>query len=196
MQTTFGPWLKKWNLIDVTGPAIQCLTSVTHDSNRIVVTLCNNFSNAWNGSVSLKGGKIASCKDLITGQLFGSGNSVSVKAGGNDLVILDVTSVSPWYGPRTRLPHLLPPLMSWCSKVTRRLRNGTNLRPRESWPCAAVGTRSRPAPSPGALYVNAWLFDGMDPDHGFRRLTIWDLTALRFAQPSFTRLTWRRSGAN
>ncbi|MCX6873370.1 MAG: TIM barrel protein [Verrucomicrobia bacterium] len=167
VPTCLGPWLKKWNLINVTGPAIQYLTSVTHDSNRLVVTLCNNATNSWSGSISLNGtNTIALCKDLITGQSFGSGDSVSVKIGGTNLVILEVTSASPLVRFKDATPTPVPTAAELVLKGDQAFAKWDKFTPQGmlamSRP-AALGPAQGSEPS-GALYVNAWLFDGVDPN--------------------------------
>ena len=167
VQTCLGPWLKKRNLIDVSGPPIQYLTSVTHDSSRIIVTVCNNTSNAWNGSISLKGtNTIASCKDLITAQSFGSGGSVSVKVGGTNLVILEVTSTSPLVRFKDATPTPAPTAAELVLKGDQAFEKWDKFTPQ------GMLAKRRPAPlrpaqgsePSGALYVNAWLFDDTDPN--------------------------------
>jgi hypothetical protein len=165
VQSDLGPWLRKWNLIDVTGPPIQYLTNVTHDSNRIIVTLSNNVKNTWSGSVNLKGFKIASCKDLITGESFGAGDSVSVKIRENDLVILDITSTTPV----VRFKDAAPTPPATAAELV--LKGDKAFEKWDKFTPQGMLARKRPpalrpaqgSESSGALFVNAWLFDGEDP---------------------------------
>ena len=167
VQTCLGPWLEKRNLIEVAGPPIQYLTSVTHDSARIIVTLCNNTSNAWNGSISLKGANtIASCQDLITGQSFGSGGWVSVKVGGTNLVILEVTSTSPLVRFKDATPTRAPTAAELVLKGDQAFEKWDKFTPQGMLAMkrpSALSPAQGSEPS-GALYVNAWLFDGVHPN--------------------------------
>jgi hypothetical protein len=166
MQTYLGPWMKKWNLIEVTGPAIQYLTNVTEDSDRFIVTLCNNVETTWTGSVSLKGANIALCKDLITGQSFGSGSSVPVTVGGDNLVILEITSASPLVQPKNATPTPAPTADELVLKGDQAFEKWDKFTPQGMLAMSrpsALSPAQGSEPS-GALYVNAWLFDGMSPD--------------------------------
>ncbi|MEI6297798.1 MAG: hypothetical protein WCO84_09270, partial [bacterium] len=166
VQTYLGPWLKKWNLINVSGPPIQYLTSVTQNTNRIVVTLCNNSTNAWNGSISLNGATIATCKDLISGQLLGSGSSVSPEIGPTNLIILEITSTNPLVQFKNPTPTPAATTNELVLKGDQAFAKWDRFTPQGMLAMSRPAVL-RPAQSnepAGALYVNAWLFDGVHPN--------------------------------
>ena len=159
------PWLKRWNIIDVAGEPIQYITNVTKDPNRILLTLCNNEPEQWQGPVRFRHANIAAGTNWMTDEVIKPGESIWVDVGGHELVVLELKADRPvvkFKLPDTR--DLLP--------REYRLNSAEVLeRVKASAPETALSI-DKPSPltpaqskePPGALYVNEWLFEDKEPN--------------------------------
>lgn len=158
------PWLRKFNLVEVNGPAVHYLTNVTDRPDRFVVSFFNNENDLWKGKFSIKNAKIASAKDWISGKSFAPGKSVELSLKPNEFAIVEVITDKPAVSFKTRkeLPELN-------ARENRSIADETiaDLRAYSAQAMADSQLENYPRQSKekaGSLYVNAWLFDGIDPE--------------------------------
>ncbi len=84
------PWLRDFNLVEVTGPAVQFITSVTEDTSRLLVTLCNNDVQPWHGTVAVKGADVVRAVDWMTDKPIPGGPFISVEVAPHGVVVLEL----------------------------------------------------------------------------------------------------------
>jgi len=89
------PWLREFNLVEVIGPPIQYITSVTKDPSRLLLTLCNNDAQPWFGNVKIKGANIARAVNWMTDKPLQGGSHLNVKVAPYDVVILELYADRP-----------------------------------------------------------------------------------------------------
>jgi hypothetical protein len=85
------PYLRSFSLITVEGPPIQYLVNVTARTDRLVVTLCNNTPEPWEGTVrSRRHAKIKRAVDWMTGRSLPGGDAVHVPVPPLDVVTVEL----------------------------------------------------------------------------------------------------------
>jgi len=89
------PWLAQWNLVEVEGPPVQFLTNLTHRPDTLVVTLCNNSPFPWKGAVRLKGARISSGSNWMTGEAVATGEALRMAIKPHDVVVVELRAEQP-----------------------------------------------------------------------------------------------------
>lgn len=93
------PRLRSFTLITVEGPPVQYLVNVTRQANRLVVTLCNNSPEPWEGSVRPKRGRIREGANWMTGERIPAGEIARVSVKPLDVVTLELLLDQPTFVP-------------------------------------------------------------------------------------------------
>ena len=89
------PWLAQWNLVEVEGPPVQFLTNVTNRPDTLIVTLCNNSPFPWKGAVRLKGARISSGSNWMTGEAVAAGEALRMAIKPHDVVVVELRAKQP-----------------------------------------------------------------------------------------------------
>ena len=95
VKSTLMPWMARWNLIEVEGPPVQFLTNLTDTPDRFLITLCNNLPFPWKGTVRLKGARIASGCNWMTGSDLAPCEALHLEIKPLDLVVVEVRADKP-----------------------------------------------------------------------------------------------------
>jgi hypothetical protein len=92
--------LRSFNLIAVEGPAIQFFVNVTARADRLVVTLCNNSPQPWEGAVRPRRGRVAKATNWMTNRRLRGGGSVRVRVPPLDVTVIEMMLDAPAFEVR------------------------------------------------------------------------------------------------
>jgi len=156
------PWLRKWNIIDIKGSGIQYVTNVTRKPNRFIVTLSNNQGDNWDGNIALKGACIDGSNNWITGKSLGSGKFVNVKIAPHDLAVIELIADRDVvkFKKEKDLPKPTTQELGSISEAT--LAKIDKYSPEQMLKASVPSLGRQNAEPAAAIYVNAWLFEGID----------------------------------
>jgi hypothetical protein len=84
------PYLRSFNLVSVDGPPIQFMVNVSERTDRLVVTLCNNEPQPWEGAIRPKRGRISAATNWMTNQRLGGGESVLLRIAPLEVVVIEL----------------------------------------------------------------------------------------------------------
>lgn len=180
VKTYLDNCFENQELLDIASNGIQYFVNVTDEEDKFFVTLCNNTNNIWTDSVSFKSTDIESCQDIITGTPYGSGSSVTVTVPAKDVVILEVQTASAAVTFKSTTPVPTPTAEELVLPGDEVIDKWDRLTP-----VAMIDSNNRPtalsaqsAEPAGALYVNQWLFDGMDNQQWVKNVKALGLTGV------------------
>jgi len=89
------PYLRSFNLVAVDGPPIQFLVNVTERADRLVVTLCNNDPQPWEGAIRAKRGRIKTATNRMTDQPLPGIEGVRVQVPPLDVTVIELLLDQP-----------------------------------------------------------------------------------------------------
>jgi hypothetical protein len=84
------PYLRGFSLVTIEGPPIQFLVNVTSRTDRLVVTLCNNDPEPWEGRIVPKRGKVRSAMNWMDNPHLPGGDAVTVQVPPLDVVVIEL----------------------------------------------------------------------------------------------------------
>ncbi len=158
------PWLEKWNLVEVDGPPIQYITNLTEAPDRFLVTLCNNEAKSWRGAVRFRDANIAGGSNWMTETAIEPGEAVWLQLGPGELVVMELRSDRPLVKFKSK--DVPAPSAEELERVSDVVRQRLESQAPETALAQELPAPLAPAQSAepaGALYVNSWLLEGMDP---------------------------------
>jgi hypothetical protein len=94
------PYLRSFNLVSVEGPPIQFLVNVTSRTDRLVVTLCNNEAQPWEGCLRPRRGKVRQARNWMTDKPLSAGDSVRVQVPPLDVIVIELLLDRPAFEVR------------------------------------------------------------------------------------------------
>jgi len=94
------PYLRSFNLVTVEGPPVQFLVNVTSRTDRIVVTLCNNAPEPWEGTVRPKRARVLEAHDWMSDERLSGGDGVRVQVAPLDVAVLEIVLDRPAFEVR------------------------------------------------------------------------------------------------
>ena len=94
------PYLRSFNLVSVDGPPIQFLVNVTPRTDRLVVTLCNNTPQPWEGAIRPKHGRVKHAVNWMTGQTLPGEESVRAHVPPLDVIVVELLLDQPAFEVR------------------------------------------------------------------------------------------------
>jgi len=89
------PYLRSFGLVAVEGSPIQYLVNVTSQTERLVVTLCNNGADGWEGTLRARGPSIRKAVNWMTDRKLAAGRGVSVEVPPLDVVVVELLLDGP-----------------------------------------------------------------------------------------------------
>ncbi|UCH34002.1 MAG: hypothetical protein JSV65_15795, partial [Armatimonadota bacterium] len=95
------PYLRSFNLVAVDGPPVQFLVNVTPRTDRLVVTLCNNSPQPWEGAIRPRRGRVATAANWMTNQPLSGAESVRVRVPPVDVAVVELLLDGPAFEVRT-----------------------------------------------------------------------------------------------
>lgn len=93
------PYLRGFGLVEVEGPPVQYLANVGADPRRLVVTLCNNGPQPWDGSVRPRSARVRRAVDWMADRPLAGGESVRVHVPPLDVVVVEMRLDRPAFEP-------------------------------------------------------------------------------------------------
>lgn len=84
------PYLRSFNLVAVEGPPIQFLVNVTERADRLVVTLCNNCAEPWEGALRPRCARVREATDWMTDRPLPGGDCVRVQVPPLEVVVVEL----------------------------------------------------------------------------------------------------------
>ena len=84
------PYLRSFNLVTVEGPPIQYMVNVTERTDRLVVTLCNNSPQPWEGAVKPNRSQIRSAANWMTDKSLPGGSSLHLQVPPLDVAVIEL----------------------------------------------------------------------------------------------------------
>lgn len=84
------PHLKAFTLVTIEGPPIQFLVNVTSRTDRLVVTLCNNSPEPWEGTIRPRIGRVKHAVNWMTDAPLPGGDAVRVTVAPLDVVVIEL----------------------------------------------------------------------------------------------------------
>ncbi|MCC6443255.1 MAG: hypothetical protein IT210_07340 [Armatimonadetes bacterium] len=84
------PYLRSFSLVAVEGPSVQFLVNVTGRADRLVVTLCNNSPQPWEGMVRPKRRRILKAIHWMSDEAMDGGDSLRVRVPPLDVAVIEL----------------------------------------------------------------------------------------------------------
>jgi len=94
------PYLRSFNLVAVEGPAIQFFVNVTSRADHLVVTLCNNSPQPWEGAIRPRRGRIVKATNWMTNRTLPGGESIRLEVPPLDVVVIEMALDGPAFEVR------------------------------------------------------------------------------------------------
>lgn len=94
------PYLRSFNLVTVDGPPVQFLVNVSSRTDRLLVTLCNNSPQPWEGTVRPKRAGLTSARNWMTGEEIPGKESIRVLVPPLDVVVVELLLDAPAFEAR------------------------------------------------------------------------------------------------
>jgi len=94
------PYLRSFNLVTVEGPPVQFLVNVTTRTDRLVVTLCNNSPQPWEGAICPRRARVTTATNWMTDEPLPGGESVRVRVPPLDAVVVEMLLDGPAFEVR------------------------------------------------------------------------------------------------
>jgi len=94
------PYLRSFNLVEVEGAPVQFLVNVTGRADRLVVTLCNNSPQPWEGAVRPKRARVSAARSWMTGETLPGGDSVRLRVPALDVIVVELLLDRPAFEVR------------------------------------------------------------------------------------------------
>lgn len=94
------PALRAHNLVRVEGPPVQYFCNVTARTDRLLVTLCNNGPEPWEGSVRPKNARAIRAIDWMSDRPLEGGEAVRVTVPSLDVVVVELILDRPAFVAR------------------------------------------------------------------------------------------------
>ncbi len=89
------PFLRSFGLVTIEGKPIQYLVNVTSRTDRLVVTLCNNAPEAWEGAIRPRRERIVKAVNWMTDREIAAGEAVRTEVPPLDVVVLELLLSGP-----------------------------------------------------------------------------------------------------
>ena len=89
------PYLRSFNLISVEGPPIQFLVNINEQTDRLVVTLCNNRPEPWEGGIRPRRGRIRHALNWMSNEAVEGGDSIHVRVAPLEVIVLELLLDAP-----------------------------------------------------------------------------------------------------
>jgi hypothetical protein len=89
------PYLRSFNLVEVDGPPVQYMVNVTDRTDRLVVTLCNNSPQPWEGSIRPRSGRVLYAENWMSGNRLSGGDGVRISVAPLDIVTVELIMDKP-----------------------------------------------------------------------------------------------------
>lgn len=98
VKHVLGKYFKDLDLVRVDGSKIQYIVNLTKDDKSLLLTLVNNDKETdWEGTISLKDGKIVSIREWMEGKQLSVRRPIKVKVPRGDLRVFKITSDKPLF---------------------------------------------------------------------------------------------------
>ena len=94
------PHLRSYSLIDVLGPPVQYLVNVTPRTDRLLVTLCNNSPQTWEGFIRPRRTGVRRAANWMTDGELAAGRMVEVGVPPLDAVVVELLLEEPSFEVR------------------------------------------------------------------------------------------------
>jgi len=99
------PYLRSFNLVSVDGPPVQFLVNVGERTDRLVVTLCNNEPQPWEGAIRPKRGRVTAAANWMTSQRLSGGDSVRLRIAPLEVVVVELLLDQSAFGVASDAPE-------------------------------------------------------------------------------------------
>ena len=94
------PYLKSFNLVTIDGPPVQFLVNVASQTDRLLVTLCNNSPQPWEGTVRPKRGRVRKAVNWMTDKPLEGTDGVRIEVPPLDVIVLELLLDGPAFEVR------------------------------------------------------------------------------------------------
>jgi hypothetical protein len=94
------PYLRSFSLVEIEGPPVQYLVNVTQQTDRLVVTLCNNAPQPWEGSLRPRRARVRQAMNWMTDKTMRGGDSVRVQVPPLDIIVCELRLDRPVFEAR------------------------------------------------------------------------------------------------
>jgi len=95
------PYLRSFNLVTVEGPPVQFMVNVTSRTDRLVVTLCNNSPQPYEGMIRPRRARIRKAIDWMTDKPIRGKDAIQVQIPPLDVVVVEMLLDRPAFEARS-----------------------------------------------------------------------------------------------